>query len=62
MSGQSIVAGGVILTRPTAETLRGAKMPQGPLVGFQVPHVFYHNGQLSIYLRTAGVKPVFSVR
>jgi uncharacterized damage-inducible protein DinB len=44
------------------ETPWGAKMPQGALVGFQVPHVFYHNGQLSIYLRTAGVKPVFAVR
>lgn len=44
------------------ETPWGVKLPQGALVGFQVPHVFYHNGQLAIYLRLAGVKPVFSVR
>lgn len=40
----------------------GEKLPQGALVGFQVPHAFYHNGQLSIYLRLAGVKPVFAAR
>jgi uncharacterized damage-inducible protein DinB/DNA-binding CsgD family transcriptional regulator len=40
----------------------GGSFPQGVLVGFQVPHTFYHNGQLAIYLRLAGVKPVFVVR
>ena len=40
----------------------GAKLPQGMLVAFSVPHTFYHNGQLSIYLRMAGIKPVFAVR
>jgi uncharacterized damage-inducible protein DinB len=40
----------------------GGKFPQGMLVGFQVPHAFYHNGQLSIYLRTTGIKPVFAAR
>lgn len=44
------------------ETPWGAKVPQGMLVGFQVPHVFYHNGQLAIYLRMAGIKPVFAAR
>ena len=44
------------------ETPWGAKMPQGIVVGFAVPHTFYHNGQLSIYLRMAGIKPVFAVR
>ena len=44
------------------ETPWGAKLPQGMLVGFQVPHVFYHNGQLTIYLRMAGIKPVFAAR
>jgi uncharacterized damage-inducible protein DinB len=45
-----------------AEAPWGAKMPQGILAGFQVPHMFYHNGQLSIYLRMAGMKPVFAAR
>lgn len=44
------------------ETPWGAKVPQGMLVGFQVPHVYYHNGQLTIYLRMAGIKPVFAAR
>ena len=46
----------------TVETPWGPKLPQGVLVGFLVPHTFYHNGQLSIYLRQAGIKPVFTVR
>ena len=40
----------------------GDTLPQAMLVGFQVPHLFYHNGQLSIYLRRAGVKPLFAAR
>jgi uncharacterized damage-inducible protein DinB len=64
--GERYVAGLARLSDQEAarvvETPWGAKMPQGALVGFQVPHVFYHNGQLSIYLRSAGVKPVFSTR
>ena len=44
------------------ETPWGVKMPQGIVVGFAVPHTFYHNGQMSIYLRMAGIKPVFAVR
>jgi uncharacterized damage-inducible protein DinB len=40
----------------------GGKIPQGVLVGFAIPHTFYHNGQLSIYLRMAGIKPTFAVR
>jgi uncharacterized damage-inducible protein DinB len=64
--GERYLAGLVRLTDQEAarvvETPWGAKMPQGIVVGFQVPHVFYHNGQLSIYLRTAGVKPVFAAR
>jgi uncharacterized damage-inducible protein DinB len=40
----------------------GAEMPQGQLVAGHVPHMFYHNGQLAIYLRMHGVKPLFLVR
>jgi len=64
--GERYVAGLAKLTDQEAarivETPWGAKLPQGALVGFAVPHVFYHNGQLSIYLRMAGIKPVFAVR
>jgi uncharacterized damage-inducible protein DinB len=62
--GERYIAGLDRLTDQEAakivDTPWGAKLPQGALVGFQVPHVFYHNGQLSIYLRMAGIKPVFA--
>ncbi|HKV45952.1 MAG TPA: DinB family protein [bacterium] len=40
----------------------GAEMPQGVVVAAEVPHMFYHNGQLAVYLRMRGVKPLFLVR
>ena len=40
----------------------GMEMPQGQIVAGHVPHMFYHNGQLCIYLRLKGVKPVFLAR
>lgn len=40
----------------------GARMPQGQLVAGNVPHMFYHNGQLAIYLRMQGVTPLFLPR
>ena len=40
----------------------GAEMPQAQLAAAHVPHMFYHNGQLSIYLRMKGVKPLFLAR
>jgi uncharacterized damage-inducible protein DinB len=46
----------------TVKTPWGADMPQGQLVAGFVPHMFYHNGQLAIYLRMRGVKPLFLAR
>ena len=40
----------------------GMEMAQGQIVAGHVPHMFYHNGQLTIYLRMRGVKPVFLAR
>ncbi len=40
----------------------GMEMPQGQLLGGHVPHMFYHNGQLAIYLRMQGVTPLFLAR
>ena len=40
----------------------GAEMPQGPLVAGHVPHMFYHNGQLALYLRMRGTRPLFLAR
>jgi uncharacterized damage-inducible protein DinB len=37
----------------------GMEMPQGAVMAGQVSHLFYHNGQLSVYLRMQGVKPLF---
>jgi uncharacterized damage-inducible protein DinB len=37
----------------------GAEMPQGQVVAGLVSHAFYHNGQLAVYLRMRGVKPLF---
>ncbi len=45
--------------RRTVTTPWGAQMPQGAVVAGQVPHLFYHNGQLTIYLRMRGIKPLF---
>jgi uncharacterized damage-inducible protein DinB len=65
-SGERYLAGLSLVTDQEAvrlvEAPWGTKLPQGALVGFCVPHVFYHNGQLAIYLRMAGIKPVFAVR
>ncbi len=40
----------------------GVEMPQGQIVAAHVPHMFYHHGQLTIYLRMKGIKPFFLVR
>jgi len=40
----------------------GVEMAQGQIVAGHVPHMFYHNGQLTIYLRMQGVKPLFLAR
>jgi uncharacterized damage-inducible protein DinB len=40
----------------------GLEMTQGQLIAGHAPHMFYHNGQLCIYLRMKGVKPVFLAR
>ena len=45
-----------------ARTPWGVEMPQGQIVAFHVPHMFYHNGQLAIYLRMQGIKPLFVAR
>jgi uncharacterized damage-inducible protein DinB len=44
------------------QTPWGAEMSQGQLVAGHVPHMFYHNGQLTIYLRMRGIKPLFLAR
>ena len=40
----------------------GMEMAQGQVVAGHVPHMFYHNGQLSVYLRMRGLKPLFLAR
>ena len=40
----------------------GGQMPQGAALMGGVSHMFYHNGQLSIYLRMKGIKPFFVAR
>ena len=64
--GERFLAGVARLTDDEAgriiRTPWGAEMPQGIVVSGQVSHVFYHNGQLSIYLRMQGVKPLFLAR
>ena len=40
----------------------GMEMAQGQIIAAHVPHMFYHNGQLAIYLRMQGVKPLFLAR
>ncbi len=46
----------------TVKTSWGMEMAQGQIVAGHVPHMFYHNGQLTIYLRMQGVKPLFLAR
>lgn len=40
----------------------GMEMSQGQLIAAHVPHMFYHNGQLTIYLRMKGITPLFQAR
>ena len=40
----------------------GGQMSQGAVLMGGVSHLFYHNGQLSIYLRMQGIKPHFLAR
>jgi uncharacterized damage-inducible protein DinB len=40
----------------------GAQMAQGQIMAAHIPHMFYHNGQMTIYLRMQGVKPFFLAR
>jgi uncharacterized damage-inducible protein DinB len=40
----------------------GAEMSQGDILAGHVPHMYYHNGQLAIYLRLQGVRPLFLAR
>ncbi len=44
------------------KTSWGMEMPQGQIMAGHVPHMFYHNGQLTIYLRMQGIKPLFLAR
>jgi len=37
----------------------GAQMAQGQIMAAHISHMFYHNGQMTIYLRMQGVKPLF---
>jgi len=37
-------------------------MSQGDILAGHVPHMYYHNGQLAIYLRLQGVRPLFLAR
>lgn len=46
----------------TVKTPWGMEMPQGQILAGHVPHMFYHNGQLTIYLRMQGIKPLFLTR
>ena len=65
-AGQRFLAGVARLTDEEANrivrTPWGMEMPQGIVVQGGVTHMFYHNGQLSIYLRMQGVKPLFLAR
>ena len=40
----------------------GMELPQGQLIAGHVPHMMYHNGQMTIYLRMRGIKPFFLAR
>jgi uncharacterized damage-inducible protein DinB len=65
-AGQRFLAGLVRLTdQEAARVVRtpwGMEVPQGILVPGAITHMFYHNGQLSIYLRMQGVTPLFLAR
>ena len=65
-AGDRFLAGLARLTDEEANrvvhTPWGADLPQGVLVAGHVPHMMYHNGQLAIYLRMRGVKPLFLAR
>ncbi len=64
--GERFLAGLSRLTdQETARVVKapwGVEMPQGQLMAGGVQHLFYHNGQLAIYLRMRGVKPLFVAR
>ena len=65
-AGERFLAGLAKLTdEEAARTVKvpwGAEMLQGAVVAVNVPHLFYHNGQLSIYLRMQGIQPLFLAR
>jgi len=65
-AGERFLAGLSRLTdEEAARTVRvpwGGEMLQGAVVAANVSHLFYHNGQLSIYLRMQGIKPLFLAR
>jgi len=46
----------------TVRTPWGAEITQGQIMAGHVQHMFYHSGQLAIYLRMQGVKPLFLSR
>ncbi len=64
--GERFLAGlGGLSDEEAARVVRtpwGVEMAQGQIVAGHVPHMFYHNGQLAIYLRMKGVKPFFLAR
>jgi uncharacterized damage-inducible protein DinB len=65
-AGERFLAGlGGLSDEEAARVVRtpwGAEGPQGQIVAGHVPHMFYHNGQLTIYLRMKGIKPLFLAR
>lgn len=65
-AGDRFLAGlGRLTDEEAARVVRtpwGAEMPQSQILAGHVPHMFYHNGQLAIYLRLRGVKPLFLAR
>jgi uncharacterized damage-inducible protein DinB len=64
--GERFLAGlGRLTDEEAARVVRtpwGMEMAQGQLIAAHVPHMFYHNGQLTIYLRMKGIKPLFLAR
>jgi uncharacterized damage-inducible protein DinB len=65
-AGERFLAGLPRLTDQEAtrivRTPWGFELPQGQLMMGHVPHMFYHNGQMTIYLRMQGIKPNFLSR